>query len=79
MLQKTAVIGLAMLFVMTGFTGCLSSDDEEETQKQKIIIAYEIKEDYENPDENPQVMADYLSKELGMDVELYPITSGLIC
>ena len=75
MLQKTAVIGLAMLFVMTNFTGCLSSDDEEETQKQKIIIAYEIKEDYENPDENPQVIADYLSKELGMDVELYPITS----
>ena len=75
MLQKTAVIGLAMLFIMTGFTGCLSSDDEEETQKQKIIIAYEVKEDYENPDENPQVMADYLAKELGMDVELYPITS----
>ena len=75
MLQKTAVIGLAMLFVMTGFTGCLSSDDEEETQKQKIIIAYEVKEDYENPDENPQVMAEYLAKELDMNVELYPITS----
>ena len=53
----------------------MSSDDEEEIQKQKIIIAYEVKEDYENPDENPQVMADYLAKELGMDVELYPITS----
>ena len=75
MLQKTAVIGLAMLFVMTGFTGCLSSDDNKETTKQKIIIAYEVKEDYENPDENPQVMADYLAKELDMDVELYPITS----
>ena len=75
MLRKNAVIGLAMLFVMTSFTGCLSSDDEEETQKQKIIIAYEVKEDYENTDENPQVMADYLAKELGMDVELYPTTS----
>ena len=75
MLQKTAVFGLAFLFVMTAFTGCLSSDDEEETQKEKFIIAYEVKEDYENPDENPQVMADYLAKELDMDVELYPITS----
>ena len=75
MKQKSAVIGLAMLFVMTAFTGCLSSDDDEETQKEKFIIAYEVKEDYENPDENPQVMADYLAKELDMDVELYPITS----
>ena len=33
MLQKTAVFGLAMLFVMTAFTGCLSSDDDEEIQK----------------------------------------------
>ena len=74
MLKKTAVLGLAFLFVMTAFTGCLSSDDEE-TQKEKFIIAYEVKEDYENPDENPQVMADYLAKELDMDVELYPITS----
>ena len=62
MKQKTAVIGLAMLFVMTAFTGCLSSDDDEETQKEKFIIAYEVKDDYENPDENPQVMADYLAK-----------------
>lgn len=75
MFQKTVVIGLAMLFIMTGFTGCLDHDDKEETPKEKIIIAYEVKEDYENPDENPQIMADYLAKELNMDIELYPITS----
>ena len=74
MLQKTNVFVLAMLFAFTGFTGCLGGDDEV-TEKEKFIIAYEVKEDYENPDENPQVMADYLAKELDMDVELYPITS----
>jgi|TARA_B110000196_G_scaffold63487_1_gene53210 ABC-type phosphate/phosphonate transport system substrate-binding protein len=74
MLKKTAIFSLAMLFVMTSFTGCLS-DDEEKTQKEKIIVAYEVKEDYANPDENPQVMADYLAKELDMDIELYPVTS----
>ena len=40
-----------------------------------INIPFKVKEDYENPDENPQVMADYLAKELDMDVKLYPITS----
>lgn len=74
MSEKTNVFALAMLFVFTGFTGCLGGDDEV-TEKEKFIIAYEVKEDYENPDENPQIMADYLAKELDMDVELYPITS----
>lgn len=75
MMQKSAIFGLVMLFVMAGFTGCLDSSNKEETQKEKIIIAYEVKEDYENPDENPQILADYLAKKLNMDIELYPITS----
>ena len=74
MFGKTSVIALAMMFVLTGFTGCLDSE-EEETPKEKFIIAYEVKDDYENPDENPQIMADYLANELDMDVEIYPITS----
>ena len=64
-----------MMFVLTGFTGCLDSEEEEETPKEKFIIAYEVKDDYENPDENPQIMADYLANELDMNVEIYPITS----
>ena len=75
MFGKTSVIALAMMFVLTGFTGCLDSEEEEETPKEKFIIAYEVKDDYENPDENPQIMADYLANELDMNVEIYPITS----
>ena len=74
MFGKTSVIALAVMFVLTGFTGCLDSE-EEETPKEKLIIAYEVKEDYTNPDENPQIMADYLARELDMDVELYATTS----
>ena len=51
--------------------GCLDTEEDENV----IIIAYEVKQDYENPDENPQVMADYLAAELDMDVELYPVSS----
>ena len=75
MFGKTSVIALAMMFVLTGFTGCLDSEEEEETPKEKFIIAYEVKDDYENPDENPQIMADYLANELDMNDEIYPITS----
>ena len=75
MLRKTSVLALAMMFVITGFTGCLDSERDEKNPKEKLIIAYEVKEDYENPDMNPQVMADYLANELDMDVELYAVTS----
>ena len=40
-----------------------------------VRIAYEVKDDYENPDENPQILADYLAEKLGVDVTLYPVTS----
>ena len=79
MLKKTSVFALAMLFVFTSFTGCLGSDDDDDTTStsysEDLIIAYEVKDDYENPDENPQIMADYLTNELEMNVKLYPITS----
>jgi len=78
MLKKTSVFALAMLFVFTSFTGCLDSDDDDDkstSYSEDLIIAYEVKDDYENPDENPQIMADYLTNELEMNVKLYPITS----
>ena len=85
MLKKTSVFALAMLFIFTSFTGCLGGDDDDDTTStlysEDLIIAFEVKDDYENPDENPQVMADYLTNELEMNVKLYPITSegSIIC
>ncbi|MDP6856985.1 MAG: PhnD/SsuA/transferrin family substrate-binding protein [Candidatus Thalassarchaeaceae archaeon] len=41
----------------------------------KVRIAYEVKSDYENIDENPQLLADYLAAKLGVEVELYNVDS----
>ena len=41
----------------------------------KLNIAYSVQDDYENIDENPQRLADYLGAKLTMDVSLYPIDS----
>ena len=67
-LIATTLIGIILFSTLAG---CLDSEED----KDVIIIAYEVKQDYENPDENPQIMADYLAAELDMDVELYPISS----
>ena len=63
----------ALIMMMTALTGCISSDAEEEVET--IKLAFSVQDDYENVDQNPQIFADYLSEELGMNVEIYPITS----
>lgn len=73
MSAKLTTIIAALLMIMTSLTGCISSDAEEEVDT--IKLAFSIQDDYENVDQNPQIFADYLSEELGMNVEIYPITS----
>ena len=65
---------LALLIVLGSIAGCLGND-EEKTELETLTVAFEVKDDYTNVDENPQKFADYLAKELDMNVELYPIDS----
>ncbi len=46
-----------------------------EPTKNPIIIAYEVRDTYENIEGNPQLLADRLSLKLGVDVELYDVSS----
>tara|TARA_B100000902_G_C27313105_1_gene919613 strand:- start:1758 stop:3863 length:2106 start_codon:yes stop_codon:yes gene_type:complete len=43
--------------------------------KDTIRIAYEVKDTYTNVDANPQILADRLSDRLGVNVELYDVSS----
>ena len=65
---------LALLIVLGSIAGCLGND-EEKTELETLTVAFEVKDDYTKVDENPQKFADYLAKELNMNVELYPIDS----
>ena len=64
---------LALLILLASVAGCIGTDDE--TELETLTIAFEIKDDYTNVDENPQQFADYLGDALDMNVELYPIDS----
>ena len=65
---------LALLIVLGSIAGCIGND-EDETELETLTIAFEVKDDYTNVDENPQKFADYLAEELNMNVELYPTDS----
>ena len=60
---------LALLIVLGSIAGCIGND-EDETELETLTIAFEVKDDYTNVDENPQKFADYLAEELNMNVEL---------
>ena len=65
---------LALLIVLGSIAGCLGND-EEKTESETLIIAFEIKDDYTNAEANPQLFADFMSEQTGLNVEIYPITS----
>ena len=69
--NKIACSTMVLVMLMAGLSGCIGSDDSEET----LRIAFSVKDDYASFDENPQKLADYLSDATGLNIELYPITS----
>jgi ABC-type phosphate/phosphonate transport system substrate-binding protein len=81
---QTKSILLTLLMCSAALAGCLGSDSEENSENgicsgDKLIIAYEIKEDMTADDiQNPQQIANYLCETLDMDVEIYDVgSSGL--
>lgn len=71
-LQKSLLISSLML--LSGLVGCLG-DDANSSHSTTIRIAFEVKDDYTDADANPQLFADFMSKETGLKVEIYPVSS----
>ena len=67
-LKAAFLFGLLLLMPLAG---CLGTDEGTDDERDTLVIAYEVRDDYATFDENPQALAEYLSKVLDMDVELY--------
>ena len=70
--NKTLASLVIGLMISTTLTGCLGEGDEN-----IIRIAFKTQDDYDDPEANPQGLADFISQHTGMDVELYPIASDV--
>ncbi|MEE2812804.1 MAG: PhnD/SsuA/transferrin family substrate-binding protein [Candidatus Thermoplasmatota archaeon] len=71
LMTNTLVVCLLMT---TALAGCLGDDETDD--EDVIRLAFTVKDDYENPDTNPQMMADYIEQHSGYEVEIYPISSS---
>ena len=70
---KPLSILMTLLMISCVFSGCLGNDDDGTLGE--LVIAFEIQSDYDNIDENPQLLADYLSEKMNYDVRLYSVDS----
>ena len=70
--RKTVAGLMIVLMICTSLAGCAGEDEEP---IDTLVIAYEVRDDYVNIDENPQSFADYLAEKLNYDVTLYNVDS----
>ncbi len=75
-------IFLVLIIAAASLSGCIGGeqriDDGGVIVPESIKIAFSIKDDYSDFDENPYRLADYLTQQIGKPVELYPITSDAL-
>ncbi|MEC8927066.1 MAG: PhnD/SsuA/transferrin family substrate-binding protein, partial [Candidatus Thermoplasmatota archaeon] len=69
-LSKNSIV--VALLLTAAFAGCIGGDDSSD---KVIRIAFTVKDDYDNPDTNPQLLADYIAEHSGYEVDLYPIAN----
>ena len=75
MFEEKKIAGLMMILMISASLAGCAGDDEEGGPIDTLVIAYEVRDDYENIDENPQSFADYLAEVLNYDVSLYNVDS----
>lgn len=63
---------VVLLLLTTTFAGCIGGDDSPD---DVIRIAFTVKDDYDNSEANPQLLADFIAEHSGYTVELYPIAN----
>ncbi len=71
---KLVSILITSILIMTYVSGCIGNDSEEGSLGT-LVIAYEIKDNIDIIDSNPQIFADYLSEKLNYDVSLFSVDS----
>ena len=84
--MKTKIILTVMMLFSAAFIGCLgdeesgsdsSSDVIDVCQGDKLVIAYDVKDDMTADSlDNPNRIAEYLCEKLGMDVSIYDVGSA---
>ncbi|MAD56611.1 MAG: hypothetical protein CL974_03590 [Euryarchaeota archaeon] len=67
-------ITISLILMMSYLSGCIGNDSKDDSLGT-LVIAYEIKDNLDDLDSNPQLFAEYLSEKLNYDVSLFSVDS----
>ena len=78
--MKINTVLITIMMVSCVLAGCLGGSEDEVQELAvpsdgNLVIAYAVQDDYENIDENPQLLADYLAEKMNYQVSLYNVDS----
>ena len=78
--MKINTVLMTIMMVSCVLAGCLGGSEDEVQELAvpsdgNLVIAYAVQDDYENIDENPQLLADYLAEKMNYQVSLYNVDS----
>ena len=77
-MTNSKTILLILLMCTASLAGCIGSESDDEDEGETLTIAYYLADDSES-NAQAQGMADRLSADRGIDVELYDVSSeGMI-
>ena len=65
---------ISILLLSCIISGCIG-DEEGNRERTSLVIAYELSADMLESDTNPQILADYISKNTNFDVSIYTVDS----
>ena len=65
---------ISILLLSCIISGCIG-DEEGDSERTSLVIAYELSADMLESDTNPQILADYISKNTNFDVSIYTVDS----
>ena len=78
--RNLTALSLMTLLLAACVPGCLFASEVEYSKCSDddncLKIAFEVKEEYQNTDENPQKLGDRLGELMGQEVEIYPVASA---
>ncbi len=71
-MSRNLLLLVATTLLVGALAGCVSTDDED----APLVLAFTRTDDDMNAEKDPQLLADYLSNQMGRDVEIFDVGSS---
>ena len=73
--QRLLASAISLLLLSCLISGCIEDSGSQEGERKPLVIAYEVSPEMLESATNPQILADYISRNTNFDVSIYTVDS----